>query len=67
MLDPMSRILNAAIDLARKELAGEQLDDDEQEILNLCDELAEVRDVARTDVGGPSLHLVDGKHGEDGR
>ncbi len=41
--DPMSRMLDAALDLAWFEAAGKPLDDEELRVLNCFDEIAHVR------------------------
>lgn len=45
-LDPVSRILNAALDLARKEAAGRELEEDELAIVDVCDDIGGVRGIA---------------------
>ncbi|AXE39290.1 hypothetical protein JS278_02138 [Acidipropionibacterium virtanenii] len=42
----MSRILNAALDLAREEAAGQVLAEDEKAAVDLCDEIGGVGDTA---------------------
>lgn len=44
--DPMSQVLNAGLKFARVELAGRRLDPDELRVLDLCDDIGGVRDVA---------------------
>lgn len=45
-LDPVSRILDAALDLAREEVSGRVLRDDERAIVDLCDDIGDVRGIA---------------------
>ncbi|WP_126132937.1 hypothetical protein [Acidipropionibacterium acidipropionici] len=45
-LDPMSRVLNAALDLAREEASGRVLDGDELAVVDLCDDIGDVRGIA---------------------
>jgi hypothetical protein len=49
-LDPMSRFLNAALDLAREEASGRVLDDDELAVVDLCDDIGDVRGIAEHEV-----------------
>lgn len=45
-LDPLSRILNAGLDLARRERDGQELDAAELQALECCDDIGGVRGVA---------------------
>lgn len=51
-LDPLSRILDAGLDLARDELSGRVLDDDEVAALGFCDDMGGVRGIAAHEAGG---------------
>jgi hypothetical protein len=46
MTDPLSRILDAGLELARQELEGRVLDDDERAALDFCDDMGGVRGIA---------------------
>lgn len=49
--DPLGVALNSALDLARMELDGARLDDEERAILDVCDEIGHVRGIAAAEVG----------------
>ncbi len=52
-VDPMTRVIEAALDLAWMEAADRDLDDDELHILSICDEMWHVRaDIARSMTDG---------------
>ncbi|AZZ38592.1 hypothetical protein C0Z10_01215 [Acidipropionibacterium jensenii] len=59
---PLSRVIDASLDLAWMEAAGRTLETDEARVLDLCDELWSVRaDIARSmrearDEDGPRGH-----------
>lgn len=49
---PLSRILDAGLELARTELVGRVLDDDERAALDFCDKMGRVRGIAEHEAGG---------------
>lgn len=61
MLEPTRRIMSAAIELAHDELKGRRLSPDEKTILDVCDDIAMVRETARADASNGRLdsHLPD--------
>ncbi|MSS44932.1 hypothetical protein FYJ43_02460 [Cutibacterium sp. WCA-380-WT-3A] len=52
MTDPLSRILDAGLELARQELDGRVLDDAEVAALDFCDDMGAVRWIAVHEAGG---------------
>lgn len=54
--DPLSRILTAALDLARMERDGIPLDDGEALALDACDQISGVRDIIADEHGDPAPH-----------
>ncbi|AZZ39649.1 MAG: hypothetical protein L0L50_01400 [Propionibacterium sp.] len=51
--DALDRILNAGIDLARAERAGDPLDEAELMALDCCDEIGGVRAIVASEAGDP--------------
>lgn len=52
--DALDRILDAALDLTRAEAGGVHLDTDEKTVLDCCDQIAGLRDIAATETGHPA-------------
>lgn len=49
-LDPLSKILNAGLELAWAEHRGESLDEAELDALDLCDDIGDVRGIVAHEV-----------------
>ncbi|ALN14355.1 hypothetical protein ASQ49_02690 [Acidipropionibacterium acidipropionici] len=56
--DPMSQVLNAGLDLARAELEGRHLDPDEMRVLELCDDIGDVRGIAEHEMRQSNLQVI---------
>lgn len=50
----LDRILDAALNLARAEAGGVHLDPDERIVLDCCDQIAGLRDIAAAETGRPA-------------
>jgi hypothetical protein len=55
--------MNAGLDLARKELSGDHLDEEEKAVLNILDEIGDVRAIAASE--GDGLAACDGEAASD--
>lgn len=55
----LDRILDAALDLARAEAGGVHLDPDEKTVLDCCDQIAGLRDIAATETGHPMTTIAE--------